>query len=207
MCVCLVAALVGCVRRIERLNDRIVERDRTIRNLEFEQAVAVNDRADLTERLKQTAKERDLLVQNAANLERKLTAEKSAASSLRVQLLRDGSLYEEFRKALRSPFTKFEAVTGDEPEWTNADAEAWKRFIGSDTGTRFRLFLNFHEQRLNRQTVRQSTSPERDCGFAHGWHECAAFLLSKLPVAVPPKEDETEKTQHGGAALLERVSP
>lgn len=97
------------------------------------------------------------------------------------------------------------AVTGERPEWTQADAVEFRKFLATAAGVKFRLVLNFEEQKNNRMAVSRIENHAYHSGFAKGYGDCARALM-RFSADVQPQSDE-DSGDPGAESLAERSAP
>jgi len=97
--------------------------------------------------------------------------------------------------------------TESEPAWGEADAQALRQFLRSDTGQKLLATVNYHEQGTNRAAVLRSEGWEHNAGYAKGWHQASIYFFHTLPADVRPKQDDATESGDGAALLRERLAP
>lgn len=93
------------------------------------------------------------------------------------------------------------------PPWEQADAIAWRTFLGTATGIRVRRQLAFWERVGNRSAVLQRQDFDNNCGYARGFYRCAEWLLSTLSADVRPQQDDDMTPSTGAARGHEANAP
>ncbi len=97
-------------------------------------------------------------------------------------------------------------TTSARPEWTQADAEAFRVYLASASGRKFTGILQFDEQRQNRSAVLRITDHAYNSGFAAGFHARSESLM-QLSADVRPQQDEHSGERDGATPLADRTAP
>ena len=106
---------------------------------------------------------------------------------------------------LRVPFEARESESA--PAWTNDDAGNWRKFLGSETGQKFRQSLNYWSQLQAQTAALRLDKHEYACGLAAGWHNEGDFILNKLSADLPLQTEGDTEQGKGAAGYRERVAP
>lgn len=97
-------------------------------------------------------------------------------------------------------------LTAERPVWEQADAEAFRKFLGSPAGRKFTGILQFDEQKQNRSAVLRLNNHQYNCGFAAGFHARSASVQA-LSADVRPQQDEDQQPADGASAAAEQFAP
>jgi hypothetical protein len=103
----------------------------------------------------------------------------------------------------------FLSVAVDPVDWKQEDAEAFRKFLQSEPGAKFKQYLQRLEQGRNRYAVSHFPHEPSMTGTAKGFGQCLAHVIS-LSADVRPQQDKTENDApllRGEAELREMFTP